>query len=53
MNGTDAAMGQPANAVGDLIMDIAAGELRLVAITELGLVEAALHAALAVGQFAL
>ncbi len=52
VDSADAAVGQAARAVGDLIVDVAGRELRSVAIPELGLVQAAVDAALAVGEFA-
>jgi hypothetical protein len=52
VDGADAAVGQAAGAVGDLVMDVAGGELRSVAIPQLGLVQAAVDAALAVGELA-
>ncbi len=52
VDGADAAVGDAAAAVGDLVMDVGRRELRPVAIPELGLVQAAVDAALAVGEFA-
>ena len=50
VDGADAAVADAAGAVGDLVVDVAGGEHRLAAAAQVGLVEAALDAALAVGQ---
>ena len=51
VDGTDAADGDAAAAVGDFIMNVAGGHHGLGAIAELRLVQTALDAALAVSQF--
>src|SRR5438105_2015994 len=51
MEGADPAVREAPAAFGNLIMDVPGGEHRLVAVAELGLVQAAVNAALAVGQF--
>jgi hypothetical protein len=48
MEGAEAAVGDAAGPCGDLIVDVGGGEDRSGATTEVGLVEAALAAALAV-----
>jgi hypothetical protein len=51
VDGTDAAVGQSACAVGDLIVDIAGGKLWLGASAEFGFVQTSVDASLAVGEF--
>jgi hypothetical protein len=51
VNGADAAVGNALAAVAEFVMDVARGEHGLVALVELGFVEAPGDAALAVGQF--
>src|SRR3954452_4129764 len=50
MEGADAAVGQAATAVGDVIVDIGGGEQRPIPLADLGFVESPVHAALAVGE---
>ncbi len=50
VDGTDAAVGQAADAVGQFIADVTGGEDRLGTITELGLVESAVDLTLASRQ---